>query len=126
LGTYGANATPAPATDDVELYADATTISFTAASGSTPAKINDSAELFESKIFFHGGMVIVVTTTSGVNDGVFTIADRGVAKGVLTLSSSDSLTTEAAAAAGTVTISQRLYQPGTMSGCPHCGSLNSK
>uniref|UniRef100_A0A6M3JB53 Uncharacterized protein n=1 Tax=viral metagenome TaxID=1070528 RepID=A0A6M3JB53_9ZZZZ len=126
LGDYGSSGTPTPSDYDEELY-EATTISFTAedATAGTPAYINDSAGLFLDR-GFKSGMTIVVETTSGTNDGTYTIASRGIAKGVLTLSSDDSLTTENAATAGTVTIDRRLQQPNVTRGCGFCGSLNSK
>ena len=125
LGNYGMKGTPTPATYDVELY-EATTISFTAETTTTPAKINDSAGKFSEKCF-HGNMAIVIETTSGLNDGTYTVAARGGVKDdVLSLSSSDSLTTETAAAAGTVTLTWRTYKPNVTTGCPFCGSLNSR
>lgn len=126
LGDYGSEGTPTPTAYDEELY-EATTISFTAeVSGVTPAYINDSAGLFQQEDF-RSDMVIVVSSTSGTNDGTYTIESRGVASGVLTLSSDDSLTTETAVAAGTVTLSRRIYQPTEdATGCGFCKSLNSK
>jgi len=124
-GDYGSNATPTPSNCDEELY-EVTTISFTAeVTDVTPAYINDSAGKFHEK-YFRSDMTIVVATTSGTNDGTYTIAGRGVANGVLTLSSSDSLTTEAAAVAGTVTLSRRIKEPNVGTGCAFCGSLASK
>lgn len=122
-GNYGSNATPAPAAWTDEQYA-ATSISFAAVSGTTPAKINDSANRFADKKF-KSEQPISIVTTSGTNDGVYTVAARGVSRGTLTLSSSDTLTTENAATAGTVTISAVTYLPNVGTGCPHCGSLNS-
>jgi len=98
------------------------TISFTAAAGSTPAYLSDSQNKF-GDAHMKGGMKINITTTSGTNDGNYTIADRGVDIGTIRLSSSDSLTTEDAATAGLVTIYRRTYQPNVQTGC---GSLNSK
>jgi len=123
-GSYGSNATPTPSAWYDEQYS-ATTISFVAAAGSTPAKINDSANLFADK-HFRSEQPIKIETTSGTNDGTYTIAAQGVSRGTLTLSSSDSLTTEAAATAGTVTISDVTYKPNIGTGCPFCGSLASR
>jgi len=123
-GDYGSNGTPQPEPFADEMY-EATTISFVAAGGSIPAYIADSANRFGEKCFV-GGMVIRVSTTSGTNEGDYTIADRGVTRGEILLSSSDSLTTEDASTAGTVTISRVLYKPTINSGCPFCGSLNWK
>jgi hypothetical protein len=123
-GNYGSNATPTPTAWYDEQYS-ATTISFAAVAGDTPAKINDSANLFAAK-HFRSEQPIKIATTSGTNDGFFTIAARGVSRGTLTLNSNDSLTTEAAATAGTVTISAVTYQPNVGTGCPFCGSLNSR
>ena len=126
-GDYGSNATPTPTTfsDTVAQYT-AATISFTAASGSTPAKINDSDNQLADKGFLPG-RTIVVSTESGTNDGTYTLAEYGgVASGSLSLSSSDTLTTEAAATAGEVTVCIRSYQPNITTGCPLCGSLNSR
>ena len=124
-GNYGSNATPAPVTYDETIYT-AFTISFTAASGSDSAKINDSALQFADN-HFQPGMVIIIVSTSGLNDGTKTIAEaRSVSRGEIILSSSDTLTTETAAAAGEVILKRRIYQPGTMRGCSFCGSLNSR
>jgi hypothetical protein len=123
-GSYGGSATPTPSAWYDEQYS-ATTISFAAVSGDTPAKINDSANGFADK-HFRSEQPIKIETTSGTNDGTYTIAARGVSRGTLTLSSDDSLTTEAAATAGTVTISDVTYEPSIGTGCPFCGSLNSK
>ena len=121
-GTYGSNATPTPESFADEMY-EATTVSFTAASGDTPAYLSDSAYLFSDKLFT-SEMTIRIATTSGTNDGDYTIAARGVTRGEILLSDSDSLTTEDASTAGTVTISRVLYSPLRTSGCPSCGSLN--
>lgn len=123
-GSYGASCTPTPATLD-ESYYEATTISFTADTLTEPAKINDSASLFEEKHFVPE-MVIKIVTGSGTNDGTYTIAARGVARGVLSLISTDDLDTETAGAAGTVILYRRIYQPNVSTGCGFCGSLNSK
>lgn len=123
-GSYGSNATPTPVTFADEMY-EATSIAFVAAAGSNPAYLTDSGLLFGEK-HFNGGMTIRVVTTSGTNDGDYTIADRGVTRGEILLSSSDSLTTESASTAGTTTISRVIYSPNITSGCPLCGSLNSK
>lgn len=124
-GNYGTDGSPIPVVDVIELY-EAETISFQAATGSDPAKVRDSACLFGEKQF-EAGMKIRVATTSGTNDGDYTIAEPGVLRGDLLLSSSDSLTTETAAAAGTVTISKIGYQPDeSAGGCPFCHSLASR
>lgn len=123
-GSYGSNATPQPSAWHDEQY-EATTIRFAAASGDTPAKIYDSANRFTDRLF-RSEQPIKIETTSGTNDGTYTIAARGVSRGTLTLDSSDSLTTEAAGTAGTVTISAVTYEPNITTGCPLCGSLNSK
>lgn len=65
----------------------------------TKPEINDSGSGFGS---FSAGNVILVTTTSGVNDGTY-LVDTAAA-GKLTLSIFDTLTTETAGAAGTTTI----------------------
>ena len=124
LGDYGDNATPTPTEYIDEMY-EATTISFTAASGSTPAKISDAAALFGDK-HFTGSLPIRVETTSGTNDGDYTIAARGILRTELRLSSDDDLTTESAATAGTVTISRIIAEPNVQDGCPFCGSKNNK
>ena len=124
LGNYGDNATPTPTEYIDEMY-EATTISFSAASGSTPAKISDSAALFGDK-HFTGGMPIRVETTSGTNDGDYTIAARGILRTELRMSSDDDFTAENAATAGTVTISRIIAKPNAQNGCPFCGSLNNK
>jgi hypothetical protein len=124
-GAYGSDATPQPVAFADEMYR-ATTISFVAADGSTPAYLSDSEYRFGEKSF-SGTMPIRVETTSGTNDGDYTIADRGVTRGEILLSSSDSLTSETAAASGTVVLSRVIYKPFTStSGCPFCGNMNSK
>lgn len=123
-GNYGSNATPTPSAWYDEQYV-ATTLSFVAAAGDVPAKINDSANKFADK-HFRSEQPIKIETGSGTNDGTYTIAARGVSRGTLTLSSSDSLTTENAATAGEVTISNVTYKPSATTGCPLCNSLNSK
>lgn len=124
-GSYGTNATPTPATYADEMY-EATTISFVAASGDTPAYLSDSEYRFGEK-HFSDGMTIRVETTSGTNDGDYTIADRGVTRDKILLSSSDSLTDESAVTAGTVTLSRMIFKPNESAGaCPLCHSKNSK
>ena len=125
-GDYGSNATPTPSiyTQD-DAMISSRTISFTAASGSDPAKISDAqGKIADSHM--KEGMTINVETESGTNDGNYTIADRGVSIDEVRLSSSDSLTTENAATAGLVSIYRRTYQPNVTTGCSFCGSLNSK
>ena len=121
---YGDNATPTPASYEDEVYV-ATTVSFTAESGSDPAYLTDSALAFADN-HLSSGWNISISTTSGTNDGSYTIAARGVIRGTVTLVSTDSLTTESAATAGTVTINRVIYEPNVVTGCPFCGSLNSK
>lgn len=123
-GHYGSNGTPSPTALTVEQY-EATTISFVAETSSTPAELNDSAGKFVDKNF-GGGQLIVVETTSGTNDGTYTLAGRAVSRDTLLLDSNGSLTTESAATAGTVTISDATYQPNVTRGCPFCGTLNSR
>jgi len=123
-GSYGDDATPPPTQYVEELYV-ASTISFTAASDDDPAKISDSVEGFSDNRVTSGN--IRIESTSGTNDGDYTIADRGKeGRGTLLLSSDDSLTTETAASAGEVTISRIIYEPDVQRGCPFCGSLKSK
>jgi hypothetical protein len=103
----------------------ATSVSFVAASGSAPAYLFDNDYRFGDQ-HIKSNMMISISTTSGTNSGNYTIADRGVSRGEILLSSNDSLTTESAAAAGTVIISKILFQPNIVNGCPFCGSLNSR
>jgi len=117
VGSYGDSCTPGSSAY-AEEYLSASTIAFT----STPS-ITDSAEQFVDS-GFKAGMTIRVSTDSGTNDGDYTISERGVAAGEILLE--ESLTTESASTAGTVTISRLLYQPNVTTGCPFCGSLNSK
>ncbi|MDO8733570.1 MAG: hypothetical protein Q7K21_00230 [Elusimicrobiota bacterium] len=124
-GSYGTNATPQPVTFADEMYV-ATTVSFVAAAGSTPAYLADSANLFGDKGFHTGMTIRVACSASDTNDGDFTIADGGVSRGEILLSSSDSLTTQSAASAGTVTISRVIHKPQISQGCPFCGSLASR
>ena len=123
-GNYGSMGTPTPTVWYDEQYV-ATTLSFVAETSSTPAELTDSANKFADKNF-RSEQPIKIETGSGTNDGTYTIAARGVSRGTLTLSSSDSLTTENAATAGEVTISDVTYEPNVTTGCPFCGSLNSK
>jgi hypothetical protein len=125
IGNYGSNATPTPETFADEMYV-ATTIGFVAAASPTPAYMTDSSYLFAEKHFSEGMTIRISGTTSGTNDKDVTIADRGVSRGEILLSSSDSLTTRTAAQSGTVTLSRVIYKPNIASGCPNCGSLNSK
>lgn len=115
-GDYGSNAVPTPTACTETVY-EATTISFTS------AKLVDSRNAFADK-HFSGGWTLIITTGSGVNDGTYTIAARGVTRSEILLE--ESLTAESAAAAGTVTIKRQLYKPNITTGCPFCGSLNSK
>jgi hypothetical protein len=106
------------------MYAS-TSISFSTAGGVVqPAKILDSNYRFGDQ-HIQSNMLISISSTSGTNDGNYTIADRGVSRGEILLSTSDSLTTETAAAAGTVIISRILFKANILTGCPLCGSLNS-
>lgn len=123
-GNYGESCTPTPAAYN-DLTYTASTISFTAASGDDPATINDSVNQFSEK-HITPEMVIAVVADSGTNDETYTIATRGVAPGVLSLSSTDDVTTEDAATAGEVSIYRVIYQPNVSTGCGFCGSLNSK
>ena len=124
-GTYGSAVTPTPEAYVEEMY-EATTISFTAESGSDVAYLTDSDAKFVDNMII-GGMSLRVATTSGTNDGDYTIGSRGVAQGKILLSTGDSLTTENAATAGTVTLSRIIYKPlETGTGCGFCQSLNSK
>ena len=123
-GDYGSKGTPTGTVFYDELY-EATSIAFVAASGDDPAYLTDSLSRFGEKQF-KSEMPIKIETSSGTNDGDYTIAARGVSRGTILLDSDDSLTTEDAATAGTVTISAKKYQPNTSAGCPSCGSLNSK
>jgi len=124
LGNYGDNATPTPTTYADTVYTS-TSIAFVAAAGSDPAKLTDDYFGFGDN-HLQSNWSIQVTTTSGTNDGSYTIADRGVSRDELLLSSTDSLTDENAATAGTVTIKKVIYKPNVTSGCPFCGSQNSK
>ena len=125
-GDYGTNATPTPVTFADEMYV-ATTISFVAAAGSSPAYLADGANLFGEKGFHTGMTIRVACSASDTNDGDFTIADGGVSRGEILLSSSDSLTTQSAAQVGIVTLSRVIHIPNEpVGGCPFCHSLNSK
>jgi hypothetical protein len=124
LGNYGDNATPTPTAYSDEVYA-AITVSFTAETSSDPAYLSDSRLGFADN-HIQSNWSITIATSSGTNDGTYTIADRGVSRGTILLDDDDSLTTESAATAGTVTISKNIYKPNVTTGCPFCGSLNSK
>lgn len=124
LGDYGSNAVPTPSAY-VDPQYTATTVGFVAASGSTAAYLTDSANKFGAK-YFEASSSIRIATNSGTNDGDYTIHARGVSRDEIRLASTDSLTTENAATAGTVTISRLIKQPNITTGCSFCGSLNSK
>jgi len=125
LGNYGSKGTPIGEAFYDELY-EATTIGFVAAGGDDPAYLADSAYLFGDKQL-HSEMPIRIVTSSGTNDGDFTIAARGVSRSEITLESTDVLTDEEAEDAGTVTISAIKWKPNQEAGgCPLCHSLNSK
>ncbi len=121
IGDYGSNATPTPETFADEMY-EATTIAFVAATSTVPANLTDSAYLFSEKHFSSGMTIRIEGSTD--NDKDVTIADRGVSRGEILLSDSDSLTGELAG--DTVTLSRVIYKPKVNTGCPLCGSLNSK
>lgn len=101
----------------------ASSISFQAAAGSEPAKILDSDYKFAEKLI-KAHQLIRIATDSGTNDRDCGIADRGVSRGEIRLDID--LTTESAAAAGTVIISRLIDQPNISTGCPLCGSMNSR
>ena len=148
IGDYGANATPTPTAYNSLMYS-ANTISFTAASGTTPAMINDSSYQFANHHFagdmtiavvtqgssplpsafqvnaFQGNAFQVSTAGSNINDGTYTIASKGATMGSLYLSTADILTTQSASNAGLVKIYRVLYYVNQHSGCPFCGSLAS-
>jgi hypothetical protein len=125
LGDYGSKGTPTGVTFADELY-KATTVRFVAATGTAPAYLADSANLFGDKLL-KSEMPIRIATSSGTNDGDYTIAARGVSRGEITLKSTDVLTTESAATAGTVTISKIGWKPNQAAGgCPSCHSLASR
>jgi hypothetical protein len=124
VGDYGSKGTPEGETFADELYS-ATSIAFVAATGNDPAKFTDSLSRFGDKLL-KSEMPIRISTTSGTNDGDYTIAARGVSRGEIRLSDSDSLTSESAATAGTVVISRVIYKPNITRGCPSCGTLASR
>jgi len=123
-GSYGSKATPTGEPFYDELY-KATSVSFVAATGDSPAYLADSSNLFGDKQF-KSEMTIRVETSSGTNDGDYKIAARGVSRSEIALDSSSDLTTEDAATAGTVTISRLAYKPNITRGCPGCGTLSSR
>jgi hypothetical protein len=123
-GMVKRNGTNIVTTTGVSTYS-ATTISFADAD---PDTIDDSASglgnfiagqqiIVTSTSGTNDGTYIIVTSTSGTNDGTYTIAS--VAAGTITLVTGDTLTTENAATAGTVTVSvkdginglHRFYRP---------------
>ena len=123
-GSYP-EATPEPEAYDTTVYI-ADTLSFSAVSGTTPAKISDSECRFSDKGFMPGE-TIIISTISGTNDGTYALAERGgITRQSLSLETGLTLTDEDAATAGTVTISVRRYRPNVTTGCSFCGSLNSR
>jgi hypothetical protein len=152
LGNYGHNATPTPTTDTVTVYT-ATSLSFASASGDVPAKISDSLYRFADKLI-KPTWSITIETESGINDGSYTIADRGVTRGEISVdetgvmpnylmiagefviiageyvtigSAADSgFTTEPANSAGKLTIKKLIYVQNITTGCAFCGSLASR
>lgn len=121
-GNYGSEGSPQPVEFEDQMY-EATTVSFVAGIGSTPAYIADSASQFFDK-GFKSSMRIRISTDSGTNDGDYTIRALGVSKGEILIT--ESLTDESAATAGTVSIGRLIYKPNVTSGCPLCGTLNSR
>lgn len=121
IGDYGSNATPTPTTYDDEMY-QSDTITFIYTPLISPLKrIVDSNQSFRDKhIMDH--WTLVISTDSGINDGTYTVTSGGVSRGEILVE--ESLTDEATP--GTVTISRRIYQPNITTGCPFCGSKNSK
>jgi hypothetical protein len=124
IGSYGSNATPTPVAYADEMY-EATTISFVAANGTTPAYLSDSEYRFGEN-HFNDDMTIRVSTTSTTNDGDYKIAARGVTRGEILLDTTCSLTDELASSAGTVILSRIIYVPNIGTGCPFCGSLATR
>lgn len=117
-GDYGNNAVPSPTAYDETVYT-ATTVSFDGDNG----KLVDSACAFADHHII-GGSTLVITTTSGTNDGTYTVSARGVSRSEVLID--EALTNETSSSAGTVTIKRRIYKPNVTTGCPFCGSLNSK
>ena len=107
--------------DDSEVWTSFS-YEFDAPAGCTSVMISLGAEEIGDVVYFDN----ISLAKSGTNDGTYTIADRGVSRGTILLDEDDSLTTENAATAGEVTISKIIYQPNVTTGCPFCGSLNSR
>ena len=152
IGDYGYDATPTPTTNNITVYT-ATSISFRSASGDVPAKLSDSLYRFADK-HIKPSWNITIETESGTNDGSYTIAEMGVARGEISLTTTAStpnylmiageyviiageyvtigdatnigLINESAQDAGQVTIKKVSYKPQIIKGCPLCGSLNSR
>lgn len=97
------DAVPVEKVDTVSV--SETTIAFV---DSNPDTITDSGSGFVTA-GFKIGQIIIVTTTSGTNDGVYTIAS--VTAGTITLIAANALTAENAATAGTVAIIASAIQP---------------
>ena len=90
-----------PALSTCTGYVSATDISFAFVDGACTID-SVAASLITTQHFANSTEQILVSSTSGLNDGLYTLAS--VAEGALTLGADDVLTTETAEAAGTVVI----------------------
>lgn len=90
-----------PVTSTTTGYVSATDISFAYVAGAcTIASV--AASLITTQHFASAAEMILVSSTSGLNDGLYTMAS--VAEGAITLGATEVLTTETAGHAGTVVI----------------------
>jgi len=88
-------------TSDTEGYVSATDISFAFVDGACTID-SVAASLVTTQLFQNAKEMVLVETTSGLNDGLYTMAAAADAK--ITLHEDVVLTTETAAAAGTVVL----------------------
>lgn len=89
------------ATSTTTGYVSATDISFAYVAGACTIS-SVAASLITTQHFASAAEMILVSSTSKLNDGLYTMAS--VAEGAITLGADEVLTTESAAAAGTVVI----------------------
>lgn len=129
IGNYGASGGPLPTTYEIsdvhEYTVPAGNNAFVAASGSDLAYLYDPTQQVSLRRII-GGETITVSTTSGTNDGTYVLDEKGVALDKLLLASGYDFTTEDGGAAGTITLGVVSYKPNVTTGCPFCGSLNTR
>lgn len=129
IGDYGTSGGPLPTTEvSSEVYAftvPAGVNAFTAASGSELAYIYDPFQKV-SLIRIIGGDDVTVTTESGINDGTYTVDAKGISLDKIRVASGFDFASEDGGSAGKISLKVVQYKPNITTGCPFCGSLNTK